>query len=88
MPSKPEPANTSEDSANISSDELQKTEVSQIAEQLKQDLKPTETPTAEAPTETPEPPKPEGDGDTILIDKEGNLISKTDEQAPNPAPQG
>jgi hypothetical protein len=72
----------SQTTANISSDELQKQEIDQIAEQLRQELKgpkPPGAPIASAGN-VPAPPQnpqsaglPEHPEDTIYIDREGNM---------------
>ena len=90
-PAAPIPAATPSESANISSDELQKQEIDKIAEQLKQDLQAAPAKVPEAPV-APTPPAPAAPadqpappagqpGDTISIDREGNLHITGDDQA-------
>jgi len=62
--------------ANISSDELEKNEVSRIADELKQGLGKSPAGLSPKPSQTQSPPDTE---DTIVIDADGNLRQKTTE---------
>ena len=72
---------------NISSDELEKSEVNEIAEELRQGLgsKPTTAPATNPPA--PEPSRTSGESaaeDTIYIDQEGLLHQKTEAEEQKP----
>lgn len=63
---------------NISSEAIDKQEIGEIAEELKQSLQ-TAAPAAKEPKETAATDKPPADldaADTIAIDADGNLIIK------------
>ena len=91
VPSAPTETAAPTGSANISSDELQKQEIDKIAEQLKQDLQggtakapePPVAPTPPVPAASAEQPTPPAGqpGDTISIDRDGNLHLTGDDQA-------